>query len=222
MYFIAILLLCFLVAVLTYKVSTLKFDEDRNYAKEVAVNGFVLTVSFFLITAPFLNTVIQANSESVSTETNDYSVWLLLLGGVVLLIGGVLVFIAQKRHNKLNKIGSIITIQIYLWVRLYSTYAAIDHLTFADKNFGIMSTQLIKMGNVEDVICDKPLVFVNFIEGERQPLKWRCPEFFVLNGLSSKPFVPWPNYSEGESQKMANYLNQVVMDAKNNTLKNTQ
>lgn len=133
-----------------------------------------------------------------------------------------MVFIAQKRHNKLNKIGSIITIQIYLWVGLYSTYAAIDHLTFADKNFGIMSTQLIKMGNIEDVICYKPLVFVNFIEGERHPLKWRCPEFFVLNGLSSKPFVPWPNYSEGESQKMADYLNQVVMDAKNNTLKNTQ
>lgn len=73
-----------------------------------------------------------------------------------------------------------------------------------------------------DVIYAKPLVFVNFIEGERQPIKWCCPEFFVLNGLSSQPFVTWPYYSEGESPKMADYLNQFVMDAKNNTLKNTQ
>lgn len=222
MYFIAVTLVCFLIAACTYKTTTQHFKEDKNYARNVVRNGFFLIAAFFLISAPFFNTMWQANSQGVSTQTNDFSVWLLLVGGVVLLVACVTEFKAEKRNKRLNNLGSIITIQIYLWVGLYSAYAAIDHLTFADKNFGVMSTQLIKIGHVDDVICDKPLVFINFIEGEHTPLKWRCPEFFVLNGLSSKPFLPWPNYTQGESQKMADALYQFVSEARENTQKQMQ
>ncbi|NIH07116.1 hypothetical protein [Providencia rettgeri] len=57
---------------------------------------------------------------------------------------------------------------------------------------------------------------------ENIPIKWRCPEFFVLNGLSSRPFVPWPNYTQGESQKMTDVLNQFVSKAKVNTQEQMQ
>lgn len=191
-------------------------DNEKRMAaiRHVKLTWLFYVPAFFLLLAPFIKSFMDAGSDQMDQSSSNLPVWLYLAGGLYLLFGAVLSFRKAAKEKTLGQIGTILNIQVLLWVGLYSTFAAYDHLKFADENFGIMSTRLIEIGGVKDVSCDQALMLVNFTEGQTTPMKWRCPTGFSLMNKTNRPFVPWPDYTEGESEQLAAAMNKIMTEAK--------
>lgn len=194
-------------------------DKEKRIAaiSQVKFTWLFYVPAFFLLLAPFIKSFMDAGSEQIDQAGSNLPVWLYLAGGVYLLLGAALSFRIAVKGKTLGKIGAILKIQVLLWVGLYSTYAAWDHLRFADENFGILSTRLVEIGGVKDVSCDQALMLVNYTEGQTTPMQWRCPTGFSLLNKTSRPFVPWPDYTEGESEQLAAAMNKIMTEAKANS-----
>nr|WP_052219363.1 hypothetical protein [Providencia rettgeri] len=194
-------------------------DKEKRIAAigQVKLTWLFYVPAFFLLLAPFIKSLMDAGSEQVDQSGSNLPVWLFLAGGLYLLFGAALLLRKAMKEKTLGQIGTILNIQILLWVGLYSTFAAYDHLKFADEHFGIMSTRLIEIGGVKDVTCEQELMLVNFTEGQTTPMQWRCPTGFSLLNKTNRPFVPWPDYTEGESKQLAAAMNKIMTEAKANS-----
>ncbi|MFH6896763.1 MULTISPECIES: hypothetical protein [Providencia] len=185
--------------------------------RQVMLTWLFYVPGFFLLLAPFIKSLMDASSEQMDQSGSNLPVWLYLAGGLYLLFGAALLLRKAVKEKTLGQIGSILNIQILLWVGLYSTFTAYDHLKFADEHFGIMSTGLIEIGGVKDVTCEQPLMLVNFTEGQTTPMQWRCPTGLSFMNQTNRPFVPWPDYTEGESEQLAAAMNKIMTEAKANS-----
>ncbi len=194
-------------------------DKEKRIAaiSQVKFTWLFYVPAFFLLLAPFIKSFMDAGSEQIDQSSSNLPVWLYLAGGLYLLFGAALLLRNAVKEKTLGQIGTILNIQILLWVGLYSIFAAYDHLKFADEHFGIMSTRLIEIGGVKDVTCEQDLMLVNFTEGQATPMQWRCPTGFSLLNKTNRPFVPWPNYSEGKSEQLAAAMNKIMTEAKANS-----
>ncbi len=217
----------FLIATVFSFAKTMKIVlEEASHDKEVRVAAIrqvkltwlLYVPSFFLLLAPFIKSFMDADSEQMDQSGSNLPVWLYLAGGLYLLLGAGVLLRKAVKEKTLGQIGTILNIQILLWVGLYSTFAAYDHLKFADENFGIMSTRLIEMGGVKDVSCEQDLMLVNYTEGQTTPMEWRCPTGFSLLNKTNRPFVPWPDYTAGESEQLSAAMNKIMPEAKANAL----
>lgn len=194
-------------------------DKEKRIAaiRQVKVTWLFYVPAFFLLLAPFIKSLMDAGSDQIEQSSSNLPVWLYLAGGVYLLLGAAFSFRVAVKEKMLGNLGSILKVQVLLWVGLYSTYAAWDHLRFAYKHFGILSTRLVEIGGVKDVSCDQALMLVNYTEGQTTPMQWRCPTGFSLLNNTNRPFVPWPDYTEGESEQLSAAMNKIMTEAKANS-----
>lgn len=73
-------------------------------------------------------------------------------------------------------------------------------------NYGLLST----MTPIGDVDCASGALLVKI--GEKEAT-WRCPKDVTFLPMSSKPFVPWPSYTQGKSEDLAAAIHQMMSEA---------
>lgn len=123
-------------------------------------------------------------------DTN-YSPLLFLVGGLVVCIAsGISAFRGSKAPY-----GSWIVAAL---AGLHLVYSGADHMAFYwDKQkVGMMASDLAAKG---DVKCAAAYVI---IKQEGNVFRYRCPTVLRLGNELGEPFVPWPAYQEGISDKL--------------------
>ena len=58
------------------------------------------------------------------------------------------------------------------------------------------------------------MILARWDEKANSPVVYRCPKAYLLNRFASAPFVPWPDYTEGESEDLGRALAAALRDAK--------
>ncbi|MGJ0576935.1 hypothetical protein ACR71G_02150 [Xenorhabdus bovienii] len=118
--------------------------------------------------------------------------------------------------------GSLIILGVHGWLFLksrgvmacvVSMAGAIMIFIFADsllfvapKNTGVLNFgYLSAMTKISDAQCDGEMMVVKLAE-KNEPTEWRCPQGFALLGDTSKPFIPWPNYTTGKSVELTSAI----------------
>lgn len=95
---------------------------------------------------------------------------------------------------------------------LYVGYTCVDHWYFfrGDKA-GIAAVSML---GVDDVPCGDGMALVRL---EDKGARWRCPKPYTLvfgaRQLSNQPFLPWPGYRDGVSQKLKAKLEDIINHA---------
>ncbi|EDT6879166.1 hypothetical protein AIC90_004174 [Salmonella enterica subsp. enterica] len=59
-------------------------------------------------------------------------------------------------------------------------------------------------GGSNDVECQQAALLVHYTRGT--PTEWRCPTSIMFMSETSRPFVPWPDYSQGRSQYLTTMI----------------
>lgn len=86
-----------------------------------------------------------------------------------------------------------------------------DSLHFVSRpDAGVMASFVLDQGGSYDVECGSPALLVHYTRGK--PTDYRCPKGLALMSDSSRPFVPWPDYYSGRSQKLTDTIN-TIMDS---------
>lgn len=86
--------------------------------------------------------------------------------------------------------------------------AGYKHVQFASDEAGWADIgALHELNYAGDVACAAGVVIVNWpTEDSTVPARYRCPTGFTLGTRAQLPFVPWPDYQEGESLQLAKAL----------------
>lgn len=93
---------------------------------------------------------------------------------------------------------------------LYLSVVVIDHELFYrdEANAGMVNLEYFRdSGGVKDVGCGQALIVARGVDDG--DVVYRCPEFMLYGKFSSKPFIPWPSYTEGTSPQLGLALRRV-------------
>lgn len=124
-------------------------------------------------------------------HVTNYVPYLIAAGGTVLLIASaVLAFRGRTAPN-----GSWIVCAL---AGIHLTYSGLDHVAFYwDKeNIGVLASDLAAEAGVQ---CAASHLVV---KKEGNAFRYRCPTLIRLGNTFEEPFIPWPAYQEGTSEKL--------------------
>ncbi len=190
-----------------------KKDETARYIALESIKKvlFFIVPSFLLVSAPLLNTFLFARNEPTGGGGN-FTVWLMLVGGLYLLIAFAYEYRIAKQNEEVSKMLATTYYQIIFIVGLYAVIGALDHLRFSGDNTSTMKTALVEKASFPGVTCGTSFIVINWQMGQSEPTEWRCPDNVVLNSDTRQPFVPWPDYTSGESKEITQYLNEAKIN----------
>ena len=187
--------------------------QERLIAIQALKKTFLFVVpSFLLVSAPLLNTFLFSSPDGASNEGGNFSVWLMLAGGLYLLGAFAFEYRIAKSNGTVYKLLGTMYYQIILIVGAYAVIGALDHLRFSGDNTRTMKTELVEKEVFPGVTCGTSFIVINWREGQSEPTEWRCPDNVVLNSDSRQPFVPWPDYTSGESKEITLFLNEAKVN----------
>ena len=87
----------------------------------------------------------------------------------------------------------------------YMAFVAVDQiLFFTGEDSGMLGWGAVRELSdvqVKDVSCTHAVMVVRGVESGTAT--YRCPVAVVIGPYSARPFIPWPSYTEGESQQLA-------------------
>lgn len=201
------LLSCLVVMVylLNRMYSTLKdrienLDDSRSF-RPGAITTFVTIGAVCLLLSPMYISLVM---ESITPNVSLMSQWAGVAGGLALI--GVYGWSFLKKRSFASGLISI------CGAILFFIFA--NSLLFISKNnTGVLNYGYVsRMAKISDVECDKEAMIVNIAE-KNSPSEWRCPKDFVLLGLSSKPFIPWPTYTTGKSLELSKVMHAMMDNA---------
>ena len=86
--------------------------------------------------------------------------------------------------------------------------AGYKHVQFASDEAGWADIEALhELKYATDIGCAAGVVIVNWpSEDTSVPARYRCPSGFAFGTHAQLPFVPWPDYQEGESLELAKAL----------------
>ncbi|MGV6941935.1 hypothetical protein ACVALR_14105 [Stenotrophomonas maltophilia] len=86
--------------------------------------------------------------------------------------------------------------------------AGYKHVQFASGEAGWADIEALhELNYAADVECPAGVVIVSWpSKSPSVPARYRCPIGFALGAHAQLPFVPWPDYQEGESLELAQAL----------------
>ncbi|WP_243211076.1 hypothetical protein JQ760_028445 (plasmid) [Klebsiella pneumoniae] len=192
-------------------VTTLKdkldnLDDDRVF-RPGALTAFATIGAVMLVLSPLYMTMF---SDSLSQNASLFTQWAGLAGGL-LLIGVYGWSFLRKRGFSSGLISICGAILIYIFAN--------SLLFVLPKNTGVLNFGFVsQMTQINDVECESGIMAVNLAD-KNQPTEWRCPQGFVLLGMSSKPFIPWPTYTTGKSLELTDAIHTMMDSAQDATKK---
>ncbi|MBQ0600765.1 hypothetical protein J7S78_13285 [Klebsiella oxytoca] len=184
-----------------------RFDnlDESRVLRPGASTTLVTAGAVCLLLSPLYITMFQ---DSVSENVSLITQWAGLAGGLLLI--GVYGWSFLKKRAFASGLISICGATL--------TFIFANSLLFVSPhntgvlNFGFVS-QMIKINDVE---CESEMMAVNLAD-KKQPTEWRCPQGFVLLGMSSKPFMPWPTYTTGKSLELTDAIHTMMDSAQDAT-----
>lgn len=75
---------------------------------------------------------------------------------------------------------------------------------------------------VSDVICGNAVIAVRGIKSATATYRCAKAEGLVIGAYSNLPFIPWPDYTEGQSTELPLAMKRILADAKTYTADETQ
>lgn len=200
-----------MVCIMCLMVSTLKdkfenIDNSRTL-KSWALSTFVTSGAVFLLLSPMFITLFR---NSVSDNLSLFAQWAGLAGGL-LLIG---IYGWSFLRNRAFFPG-LISICGATLVFIFAN----NLLFVSSHNAGVLNYgELSQMTKISDVECKSQMMSVKLAE-KNKPSEWRCPQGFVLLGMSSTPFIPWPTYTTGKSLELSEAIHTMMDGAQDVTKK---
>lgn len=187
-----------------------------NHVKALCIGDFQSSIRTFLwlaapllMAAPVITTFYDAyrfNSGAEVGPSQGVLVVSLSLIGALLIVASALYGLVQplmlKKQIRFWPMGALVLSTVLGGVGVMAT---IKQLSFVDENSGMLNFGFFRE-SVTDMKCGSDLILAKFIEG--QPAKYRCPKGFIMNQFSGAPFVPWPDYIEGESAELGAVISQ--------------
>ena len=129
--------------------------------------------------------------------------WLTLMGAACgLMFFGRRAWLQRLAQPTFASVGVNVT---GLLMSAYMAFVAVDQMMFFTGedsgmlNWGAM--QELSDVEVKDVKCAHGVIVVRAVE--TGTATYRCPATVVIGPYSARPFIPWPSYTEGESQQLA-------------------
>lgn len=129
--------------------------------------------------------------------------WLTLLGAAC----GLLFFCrrAWLQRKTQPAFGSVGVNVIGVLMSAYMAFVALDQMMFfTGEDSGMLNWSAVReLSDVEvkDVSCAQGIIVVRGLS--TGTATYRCPAAVVIGPYSARPFIPWPSYTEGESQQLA-------------------
>lgn len=162
---------------------------------------FYLTCPASLLLLPLMITMISDGM--ISFKMSILVQWIAFAGGVLLFV--IAGFQWIRKRSRMLIVCSLIG--------LSQAYSYGNNLAFVqDDNVGVMAYGFMKdVPGLGGLDCGNVMLIRKAPRGE--PAYWRCPKSIILLGNSSKPFVPWPDYTKGHSAELNTALLDLLEEA---------
>lgn len=199
-------------ASITYQFNLILTNTLRHKAEYMVL----LFLATGLMAAPVLMTIFTgfmvARGNEITMGSGKLVIWLALAGSILVAGIGVFKLRGLSRRSSFSAVGFAV---MPILIGLVSAIAVVKQLAFMDENSGMVNYGAIKqMTEITDMPdCKSDIVLAHYEYG--QPVVYRCPKAYVLNALTSNPFVPWPDYIEGTSVQLGQAMDQFNEQSKN-------
>ncbi|HGY1948833.1 TPA: hypothetical protein ACNVO8_004308 [Escherichia coli] len=188
--------------------------ERRASFKMWASTGGLVLLPALLMAAPvftsFYDAARMAAGDPIAVSSGRVSVAIGLVGGLAVVTLAIGRAIASWPRASFWSVGRLLAGILFGSIAITATAL---QLSFLDENSGMVSFGFFR-DQVKDMRCDSDVILARWDMHEGTPVVYRCPKAYVLNGYSSSPFVPWPDYTEGASVDLGKALHAVLRDAK--------
>lgn len=199
-------------ASITYQFNLIFTGKLSQRAEYMAL----LLIATGLMAAPVLMTIftglMAARGNEITMGSGKLVIWLALAGSILVAGIGLFKLRGLSGRSSFSAVGFAV---MPILIGLVSAIAVIKQLAFMDENSGMVNYGAIKqIAEITDMPdCKSDIVLAHYEKG--QPVVYRCPKAYVLNPMTSNPFVPWPDYIEGTSVQLGQAMDQFNEQAKN-------
>jgi len=174
--------------------------------KRMAGAFLLFIVPAFLTIAPVITTIIDTRHwlrSEVLPSKGTISVVISLIGGACVLIVALGSAIRHRFKPSFWFKGWLLLSTLSAIVIMVAT---IEQLSFVGgTNVSSVDFNYVKP-LVKDMHCASDVLLVHWKYGDTA-VTYRCPTRLMFNNFSERPFMPWPDYTEGKSTDLAEVLN---------------
>ena len=199
----------------TYLSQVMQLSNAPITKRPLPLEPLLIGVICMLFMAPVLSMMLEIDAPaSLSMSTGRSSVYLLMLGSALCAGYGVFCWrlAASAEAGSFWPTGKVVVLACAAAIGMTS---ALQHFAFfsSDKAGWADLRTLKEIGSIKDMeACSSSVALVQF--DDAAPFEYRCPESVIFNSYTSEPFVPWPDYSDGESEGLANAIIQIQSDTR--------
>lgn len=166
--------------------------------------------------APLVSTFMDgaaASSGGVAMSSGKGSVWIAFVAasGALAYYGWPLTKALRLGNAGFGRTGALVAPTACAALLLAITGLQLEfahHKDAGTVSFGYVRDQ------VHDAKCNAETVLARWDMSADKPIIYRCPTLLILNSYSTTPFVPWPDYIEGESKDLAKAVSELIKDAR--------
>ena len=172
----------------------------------------------FAILLPFALSAFESTMLSIGKPVfflGSSTVPVLISSLVAITVAGV-VSLKMWSDYRLCRCASFGSVSVHVVVVLAGVLlgiAGFKHVQFADSNAGWTYATAVKdLEELSDIDCAANLVIVRWsvLDSAATPVRYRCPTGIILGRFTQVPFVPWPDYQEGDSLQLARSFSELT------------
>jgi len=199
----AFMLLCI---ALSYR-AFMRYARGELDARSTLRAVCMATVPAILLGLPMalegLRTARFEGGMSIALDSPLSFAWLTLVGAACgLMFFGRRAWLQRLALPTFASVGANV---IGLLMGAYMAFVAVDQMVFfAGEDSGMLNwgaVQELSDVEVKDVNCGSSVIVIRAVE--TGTATYRCPATVVIGPYSARPFIPWPSYTEGDSQQLA-------------------
>jgi len=190
----------------------IRASDDRPLSKHLHGITWRYLMPSCLMFAPIFASILDEfqlqRGQPFAIHSGIISVALALFGALMIWVAILMDGIRHRRTQRgFGFLGSWLLLATSVSLVLVS---AISHLMFA-RDAGTATFEFFQ-AEVKDMHCDSGLILFRWDRSLDSPVRYRCPRGYLLNRHSSLPFMPWPDYDEGDSLDLTAALHEIMKD----------
>lgn len=202
-----LLLCCFLMIMglaVVIRSVFIRSEGEAHFAPLIALAMLFLTLA---VISPFYIALVTFSLPVNLQQMSRLSVATQWAGGIcALLLFGLYAWQAYKASRRFWTTGAAVAAAILAFI-------FVDSLLFvSNKDMGVLSTVVVNEGGVNDVNCERAFILIH--RGQEAPTVWRCPTGLILLADTHYPFLPWPDYRQGQSASLSSVIDTLLHYAK--------
>ncbi|MGS5901614.1 hypothetical protein AB2P79_06440 [Escherichia coli] len=175
---------------------------------------FLVLLPVLLMCAPIGSSIYDAMQweagKPLAIHNGRITVIMALVGSLAVVLIAAARAVVNRKHAGFWFVGWVMASILAGGV---GAIASAKQLAFLDEHSGVVSFDFFR-DQVKDMHCDAGVILARWDEKAASPVVYRCPKMYLLNRYTSAPFVPWPDYTEGESEDLSRALAAAMRDAK--------